>query len=77
MAAGVFPWKFYESTEQTPKDNYQMGIWDGNYFDKTNCPIGLQTTPKGTYCQRKRLGSTGRGGVGGKEVEHGLCYGRQ
>jgi hypothetical protein len=50
--AGLFDLDFYQATEQTPKDNYQMAIFDGSHFDKTNCPIGLMTTANGdTYCQ--------------------------
>ena len=37
--------------EQTPKDNYMNAIYDGNFFNTQNCPDGLMTTPKGTYCQ--------------------------
>ncbi len=29
----------------------QMNIYDPKYFTTTNCPLGLQTTPQGTYCQ--------------------------
>ena len=40
-------------TEQTPKDNYQFGIFDPSFFTAANCPIGLTSVPsgKGTYCQ--------------------------
>lgn len=44
-------WPVLEAGEQTPKDNYQMGIYDGAYWTKDNCPKGLRTTPAGTYCQ--------------------------
>lgn len=41
----------YQSTEQTPKDNYQMQIFSPNYFNSQNCPGGLHTTEQGTFCQ--------------------------
>lgn len=44
-------WPHLQAGEQTPKDNYQMGIYDPSFFTATNCPGGLQTTPQGTYCQ--------------------------
>lgn len=40
-----------QGTEQTPKDNYQMAVFQPDYFNATNCPIGLTRTPRGTYCQ--------------------------
>jgi hypothetical protein len=43
----------FMGTEQTPKDNYQMALYDGTYFTKDNCPIGLSSDPtgNGNYCQ--------------------------
>jgi len=43
----------FQATEQTPKDNYQMNIFDGNFWNSQNCPIGLSRDPtgNGTYCQ--------------------------
>jgi hypothetical protein len=43
----------FMGTEQTPKDNYQMQMFDGNYFTKQNCPIGIASDPTGSgnYCQ--------------------------
>lgn len=41
----------FEGSEQTPKDNYQMALFDPGFFNTTNCPIGLTNTPQGTYCQ--------------------------
>jgi hypothetical protein len=43
----------YQSTEQCPKDNYMMNIFDGNYFNEQNCPIGFGQSPNGnsTFCQ--------------------------
>jgi len=46
-------WPTMQGTEQTPKDNYQMAIFDGNFWNSGNCPLGLGSDPtgKGTYCQ--------------------------
>jgi len=46
-------WPEIQATEQTPKDNYQMAIFDGAFFTPQNCPIGLASDPTGvgTYCQ--------------------------
>jgi hypothetical protein len=41
----------FQGSEQTPKDNYQMAIFDQGFFDKTNCPTGLRETDNGNYCQ--------------------------
>lgn len=49
-----------EGNEQTPKDNYMMNIFDGNHFNKINCPLGLMSAAPapwapsstgGSYCQ--------------------------
>lgn len=40
-----------QGTEQTPKDNYQLAIFDGSFWNDNNCPGGVQQTPQGTYCQ--------------------------
>lgn len=45
------PFNAIQANEQTPKDNYQMALFDPNFFTAANCPIGLTTTPAGTYCQ--------------------------
>ncbi len=45
------PWGGSQGNEQTPKDNYQMAIYDPTFFTAANCPIGLRTTPQGNYCQ--------------------------
>jgi len=45
------PWGESNGNEQTPKDNYQMQIFDPAHFTSDNCPTGLMTTPAGTYCQ--------------------------
>jgi hypothetical protein len=45
------PFNGIQGNEQTPKDNYQLAIFDPAYFNESNCPIGLTTTPAGTYCQ--------------------------
>ena len=29
----------------------QLQIFDPAYFNTVNCPVGLMTTPAGTYCQ--------------------------
>lgn len=41
------------ANEQTPKDNYQMAIYDAARFTATNCPGGLIASPSGNgnYCQ--------------------------
>jgi hypothetical protein len=50
MASG---WPSYQGGEQTPKDNYQMQIYDANRFNAQNCPNGLMSDPTGNgkYCQ--------------------------
>ena len=40
-----------QAGEQSPKDNYQMAIFDGSHFTPTNCPGGYFETPHGSYCQ--------------------------
>ncbi len=40
-----------QGTEQTPKDVYQMAVFDPAYFNASNCPSGLTGTANGTYCQ--------------------------
>lgn len=40
-----------QGSEQTPKDNYQMAVFDPTFFDKSNCPNGLRESPNGNYCQ--------------------------
>jgi len=46
-------WASISAGEQTPKDNYQMAIYDPARFTTANCPGGLMTDPTGTgtYCQ--------------------------
>jgi len=46
-------WPTYAGGEQTPKDNYQMAIYDGTRFNSANCPNGLMSDPtgNGNYCQ--------------------------
>jgi hypothetical protein len=29
----------------------KTAIFEPNFFNSTNCPIGLRTTPNGSYCQ--------------------------
>jgi hypothetical protein len=45
------PWGGSQGNEQTPKDNYQMAIFDPAHFTDANCPGGVFTSAKGTYCQ--------------------------
>lgn len=54
--SGAFPvFSQIMANEQTPKDNYQMGIYDTvGRFDETSCPGGLTQGDEngvGTYCQ--------------------------
>jgi len=46
-------WTEITGGEQTPKDNYQMKVYDTNRFNSLNCPIGLMSDPtgNGNYCQ--------------------------
>lgn len=44
-------WNAISAGEQTPKDNYQMALYDPARFTAANCPGGLHTTPAGAYCQ--------------------------
>jgi hypothetical protein len=51
-----FPvWQSIQANEQTPRDNYQMGMFDPvGRFDSTSCPGGLTQGDQngvGTYCQ--------------------------
>lgn len=41
----------YQSEEQTPKDNYQMALWNATHFTPENCPGGYFNSPSGAYCQ--------------------------
>jgi len=42
----------FSGNEQTPKDNYQMALFDANYWTHANCPIGLShDTGNGQTCQ--------------------------
>ena len=50
----AFPvWAGILSGEQTPKDNYQMMIYDTTSarFTADTCPGGLINSPQGAYCQ--------------------------
>lgn len=52
----AFPvWSSIMAAEQTPKDNYQMQLYDqtGARFTEAQCPGGLTSVPgsKGSYCQ--------------------------
>jgi hypothetical protein len=50
--ADAYPvWNNISSNEQTPKDNYQLNMYDPSRFNDSNCPGGVHTTPAGTYCQ--------------------------
>ncbi len=42
---------FFEAEEQTPKDNYQMAMFNGSHFTADNCPGGYFTSPSGSWCQ--------------------------
>lgn len=50
-----FPvWHGISSTEQSPRDNYEMGIYNATYFNEQNCPGGFQkgdAQSNGGYCQ--------------------------
>jgi hypothetical protein len=41
------------ATEQTPRDNFMLGIWDGDYYSAANCPAGLISPVggNGSACQ--------------------------
>lgn len=41
----------FQSEEQMPVDNYRTKIYQPDFFNSTNCPMGLRTTPAGTFCQ--------------------------
>jgi len=41
----------FQGSEQTPKDNYQMAVFDPTFFDKSNCPTGRRESANGNYCQ--------------------------
>jgi hypothetical protein len=52
----TFPiWSSIQAAEQTPKDNYQMAIYDttGSRFNQQTCPGGVTTVAggNGSYCQ--------------------------
>lgn len=55
LAAAQPVWTQIQATEQTPKDNYQMGIYDttGTRFTAAQCPGGVTTVAgsSGSYCQ--------------------------
>eukprot|EP01100_Stratorugosa_tubuloviscum_P015418 TRINITY_DN8898_c0_g1_i1.p1 TRINITY_DN8898_c0_g1~~TRINITY_DN8898_c0_g1_i1.p1 ORF type:complete len:576 (+),score=283.60 TRINITY_DN8898_c0_g1_i1:53-1780(+) len=44
-------WPTSQATEQTPKDNYILQVYDPNRWNENTCPIGLHKTPYGNYCQ--------------------------
>lgn len=52
--SAAFPvWAGILAGEQTPKDNYQMQIYDATSarFTAATCPGGLVPSPQGNYCQ--------------------------
>lgn len=52
LSAAQGVWAAISAGEQTPKDNYQMAIFDGAFFDASNCPNGgLRAAAGGSYCQ--------------------------
>lgn len=47
-------WQSIIAAEQTPKDNYQMALYDGAFWNNSNCPGGVTEGDQngvGTYCQ--------------------------
>jgi hypothetical protein len=47
---GVLP--PFQGTEQSPKDNYQLAIYDTQRFNQTVCPPpAFRDSPNGGYCQ--------------------------
>ena len=53
LSAGLPVFSTIIANEQSPKDNYQMALYEPNYFDNTSCPGGLVNSPDGNgwWCQ--------------------------